>query len=166
MGVTSEEGIGSTFWFELPAVAALDAALDRAQDALQAAAGKRVLVAEDNEVNQLLARRILERLGCEVVLAVNGLEAVQRACSERFDLVLMDCQMPELDGLGATRAIRQWERREGRAPLSIIAVTASAFAEDVSRCLAAGMDAVLTKPFKPAQLAAYVQGPAAVLKAS
>jgi CheY-like chemotaxis protein len=157
--------VGSTFWFQLPAVVAIDVAPEAALAAPQlASAGKRVLVAEDNEVNQLLARRILERLGCEVVLAVNGLEAVQRVCTERFDLVLMDCQMPELDGLGATRAIREWEQREGRAPLTIIAVTASAFAEDVSRCLAAGMDSVLTKPFKPAHLAACVHGPVPELK--
>ena len=165
MGVTSEAGVGSTFWFQLPAVVALDVAPETAPAApALAVVGKRVLVAEDNEVNQVLSRRILERLGCEVVMAVNGLEAVQHACNEPFDLVLMDCQMPELDGLDATRAIRAWEQREGRAPLSIIALTASAFAEDVTRCLAAGMDAVLTKPFKPAQLAAFVQRPAPALK--
>jgi signal transduction histidine kinase/ActR/RegA family two-component response regulator len=164
IGVTSEVGVGSTFWFQLAAVVALEAAPESAPSPERVTAGKRVLVAEDNEVNQLLARRILERLGCEVVLAVNGLEAVQRACTERFDLVLMDCQMPELDGWGATRAIREWEQREGQAPLTIIAVTASAFPEDVSRCLAAGMDSVLTKPFKPAHLAAFVQGSASELK--
>ena len=161
MGVTSEPGVGSTFWFELPAVSALEPSVEPTtlHHLEHAALNKRVLVAEDNEVNQLLARRILERLGCEVVMVVNGLEAVEHACAEHFDFVLMDCQMPELDGMGATKAIRAWERAAGRGHLPIIALTASAFADDVSRCMAAGMDAVLTKPFKPAQLVALLRGP-------
>ena len=106
----------------------------------------------------MLTRRILERLGCEVVMAVNGLEAVARAREGGFDLILMDCQMPELDGVGATEEIRAWEQGAGRARIPIIALTASAFPQDVARCLAAGMDDVLTKPFKPAQLATLLSG--------
>ena len=161
MGVTSVPGEGSTFWFQLPSVETV-AEVPVAESRTIAGAlpvGKRVLVAEDNEVNQLLARRILERLGCEVVIAANGLEAVERAQTEAFDLILMDCQMPELDGLGATHAIRTWERQHSRPRLPIIALTASALVEDVARCLAAGMDDVLTKPFKPAQLLALIRAP-------
>ena len=160
MGVTSEAGVGSTFWFQLPAVAAVPVLTPEAGPVPASLPGsRRVLVAEDNEVNQMLARRILERLGCEVVMAVNGLEAVARAREGGFDLILMDCQMPELDGVAATQRIRAWEKREGRARLPIIALTASAFTEDAARCLAAGMDDVLTKPFKPAQLARVLSNP-------
>jgi signal transduction histidine kinase/ActR/RegA family two-component response regulator/PAS domain-containing protein len=160
MGVTSEVGVGSTFWFQLPAVDAVMPAASRvAQTAPISLLGKRVLVAEDNEVNQLLARRTLERLGCEVVMAVNGVEAVAHARAGGFDLILMDCQMPELDGIAATSAIRAWEREQALPRLPIIALTASAFVEEVARCMEAGMDDVLTKPFKLADLASLLSRP-------
>ncbi|MDP1824085.1 MAG: ATP-binding protein [Archangium sp.] len=165
IGVTSAPGVGSAFWFQLPAVVAIEPAQAVLAASARAVNGKRVLVAEDNEVNQMLSRRILERLGCEVVIAVNGVEAVERVRAEHFDLVLMDVQMPELDGLGATQAIRAWELCERRPLVPIIALTASAFPEEISQCLAAGMNAVLTKPFKPSHLATLISGDV-TLKAS
>ncbi|MFT3710240.1 MAG: ATP-binding protein [Archangium sp.] len=157
IGVSSVVDVGSTFWFELPCVEArvIDFAPRRTTQA-SSINGKRILVAEDNEVNQLLVRRILERLGCHMTLAKNGLEAIDFAKRDQFDFVLMDCQMPELDGIAATRRIREWEVAETRGRLKIIALTASAFADDVERCLEAGMDAVLTKPFKLADLEALL----------
>ena len=107
---------------------------------------RRILLAEDNEVNQLVAAAILTRrgLGCDIV--ANGrsaLEAIQRV---HYDLILMDCQMPEMDGFEATRQIRQWEQQAGRRRLPIVAVTANAVKGDRQRCLEAGMDGYVTKP--------------------
>jgi len=115
----------------------------------------RVLVAEDNAVNQLLAVRLLEKLGHVAVLAGNGQEAVEACERQAFDLVLMDVQMPVMDGLAATEAIRRREAlHPGRGRLPIMALTAFALGGDRERCLAAGMDDYLTKPIKPAELAA------------
>ncbi len=107
--------------------------------------GKRVLVAEDNAVNQKLAARMLEKLGCRVDIAANGKEAVQMVGAINYDLVLMDCQMPELDGYQATQQIRQIV--VGRH-LPIVAMTANAMEGDREKCLAAGMDDYVSKPMK------------------
>jgi signal transduction histidine kinase/DNA-binding response OmpR family regulator len=108
----------------------------------------RVLLAEDNEVNQQVARRVLASFGITTRIAVNGEDAVEQVRSGHFDLVLMDCQMPVMDGYAATEAIREWEQVEGRARTPIIAVTANAMSGDREKCLAAGMDDYLSKPFK------------------
>ncbi len=113
--------------------------------AQEGSAGKRVLVAEDNAVNQKLAARMLEKLGCRIDIAANGKEAVQMASAIDYDLVLMDCQMPELDGYAATREIRQVVTRRH---LPIIAMTANAMEGDREKCLAAGMDDYVSKPMK------------------
>ncbi|POA99324.1 hybrid sensor histidine kinase/response regulator [Chromobacterium sinusclupearum] len=105
----------------------------------------RVLLVEDNLVNQELAQAMLRNLGCEVELARNGEEALARCAQSRFDLVLMDCEMPVLDGWQTTRAIR--EREAGGERLTIIALTANAGAGDRERCLQTGMDDYLAKPF-------------------
>jgi two-component system, sensor histidine kinase and response regulator len=115
----------------------------------------RILVAEDNPVNQLVARTVLERQGHEVVLARNGVEAVQHTRAQSFDLVLMDVQMPEMDGLAATRAIRKAEDGTG-AHLPILGVTAHALKGDRERCLAAGMDGYVPKPIRPGPLFAAI----------
>ncbi|MFN8547739.1 MAG: response regulator [Candidatus Eisenbacteria bacterium] len=108
---------------------------------------RRVLLAEDNVVNQKLARILLERLGCEVAIAGNGHEAAAMAEQAEFDLVFMDCQMPELDGFAATDLIRQRYRESNRPHLPIIALTANALEGDRERCLVAGMDGYVSKPF-------------------
>jgi CheY-like chemotaxis protein len=115
----------------------------------------RVLLAEDNHVNQRLAQRMLERLGHESVVAANGLEVLRALEEETFDLVLMDIQMPELNGLQATAAIRAREQDDG-GHLPIIAVTAHALAEDRERFLAAGIDGYLAKPLRSASLEAAI----------
>lgn len=112
--------------------------------------GGRVLVAEDNPVNQKVAQRLLERLGYTVRVAADGAEAVRLSAGERFDGILMDMQMPVMDGLAATRVIR--DRESGGEHTPIIAVTANAFAGQFQSCLDSGMDDVLTKPLDPVRL--------------
>ena len=107
----------------------------------------RVLVAEDNPVNQAVARAMLEGAGCRVTVAANGRLAVEESLRQPFRLVLMDCQMPELDGFEATREIRLRESA-GTTRVPIVALTANAMVGDRTRCLAAGMDDYLSKPFK------------------
>jgi PAS domain S-box-containing protein len=124
--------------------------------------GLRVLLAEDNVVNQKVALRVLTTFGLQVKLAANGQEALSLVKAEPFDAVLMDCQMPVMDGYEATRAIRQWERATARTRMPIIAMTANALASDRMRCLAAGMDDHVAKPFKRevlgATLASWLPG--------
>jgi CheY-like chemotaxis protein len=110
----------------------------------------KVLLVEDNSVNQKVAQRFLERLGCSVVVADNGELGVRAYLSDSFDLVLMDLQMPVMDGFTATRRIRDAEGWRARTP--IIALTANAMTGQLERCLAAGMDGFLTKPLDVARL--------------
>jgi len=105
-----------------------------------------VLIVEDNLVNQKVARRLMERMGCSVDVAANGREGVQRWEERSYDLILMDCQMPEMDGYDATRAIRAREAGQRHTP--IVAVTANAMAADREKCFAAGMDAFVPKPIE------------------
>ncbi|MEZ4455852.1 MAG: response regulator, partial [Gemmatimonadales bacterium] len=114
----------------------------------------RVLVVDDNPVNQRVAARLTQDLGCIVEVAANGRDAIARASGGRFDLILMDCMMPEMDGYEATRAIRALESGH-RTP--VIAVTASAMPGDRERCLDAGMDDYLAKPIRSADLATVVR---------
>jgi two-component system sensor histidine kinase/response regulator len=115
--------------------------------------GARILLVDDNPVNQRVAQRILQKLGAEVTVADNGAEALERLAAARFDLALMDCQMPVMDGFSATKQIREREARAGGgARLPIIALTANVMSEDRESCLAAGMDAHLGKPIDPAEL--------------
>jgi signal transduction histidine kinase/CheY-like chemotaxis protein len=120
-------------------------------DAREPDANLRVLLAEDNPVNQRLAVRLLEKRGHKVVVAGNGLEALKALEEESFDLVLMDIQMPEMDGLEATAAIREKEKSTGLR-LAVVALTAHAMKGDREKCLEAGMDGYLTKPIRPQEL--------------
>jgi two-component system sensor histidine kinase/response regulator len=111
----------------------------------------RILVAEDNPVNQRLITRLLEKRGHRVVIAPDGKQAVLALAKEAFDLVFMDVQMPEMDGLEATGAIRQKEIASGEHQ-PIIALTAHAMKGDEGKCLSAGMDGYLSKPIHPQEL--------------
>jgi PAS domain S-box-containing protein len=154
VAMSSVEGEGSCFWFVLPLphVETEDGAIDletgdrrAAPHALPGLPRMRVLLAEDNVMNQRIAMRMLERLGCRVDLAANGREAVEMVTLMPYDAVLMDCNMPEMDGYEATMEIRRREAgRGGRVP--IIALTANAAATDREDCLRAGMDDYLAKP--------------------
>ena len=114
-----------------------------------------VLVVEDNRINQIVARRLMERHGCDVVLAASGREAVRALDLQSFDVVFMDIQMPEMDGLEVTREIRRHEQGTAKHQY-IVAMTAHAMAADRDRCLAAGMDDYLSKPVQPQQLKAVL----------
>ena len=114
--------------------------------------GLRVLLVEDNTVNQEVACAMLQQLGCEAEIAGNGRIALAAFVSKKFDVVLMDCHMPEMDGYQATQAIRNWEAVEQRPRMRIVALTANALEGDRERCLAAGMDDYVSKPFNLEQL--------------
>jgi two-component system, sensor histidine kinase and response regulator len=114
--------------------------------------GTRILLAEDNPVNQKLAMRLLQKLGAEVQIASNGIEALQALRESEFDAVLMDCQMPQMDGYEATRQLRAPEGRVKNPLIPVIALTAHALATDRTKCLAAGMNDYLTKPINPKHL--------------
>jgi signal transduction histidine kinase/CheY-like chemotaxis protein len=116
-----------------------------------------VLVVEDNETNRLMVRAMLELTNCDVVDADNGLQALERLRTQRFDVVLMDGQMPILDGFEAVRQWRDIEKAEGRPRTPVVALTAMAMAGDDARCTAAGMDDYLTKPFTVDRLTAVIR---------
>jgi CheY-like chemotaxis protein len=121
------------------------------QDAREPGSSLKVLLAEDNLVNQRLAVRLLEKRGHRVVVAANGIEALAALKKETFELIFMDVQMPEMDGMEATAAIREAEKGSGeRVP--VIALTAHAMKGDREKCLAVGMDGYLTKPIRPQEL--------------
>ncbi|MDQ3487481.1 MAG: ATP-binding protein [Acidobacteriota bacterium] len=137
--VTSKVGAGSRFAFTLPMPVAAGPA-----PSLVMPANARILVADDNAVNQKIAVIQLQKLGLQADVVGTGRDALDAVARERYDLVLMDCEMPDLDGFEATRAIREAEAGGRRIP--IVAMTANAGAEDRQRCLDAGMDDYLTKP--------------------
>ena len=161
-GAESTRGAGSTFWFTAtlgrlaPSTITSESALREFRSSQRLAAKSevrefsgRVLLAEDNPTNQFVLLKLLRDLGVSVDLAENGRDAVDLLRERPYDLVLMDVQMPEMDGLAATRAIRELPEREGTP---IVALTANAFTDDRERCLKAGMNGFLPKPIDPTLL--------------
>ena len=150
----STEGIGSCFTFKIP-FEAVENADGKPGDAVTMAPtarfNARVLLAEDNAINQRVATKQLEQIGCNVTVVPNGRDAIARVRAEQFDVVLMDCHMPDVDGFMATRAIRAEEALTG-VHLPIIALTAAAMPQDQQACAEAGMDDYLVKPIATKQL--------------
>ncbi|MGD0463953.1 MAG: response regulator [Tepidisphaeraceae bacterium] len=167
MGAESEEGNGSTSGFtaqlqrRLPNAAEAKSATQTAEESHANSSpldGMKVLLAEDHEIGQMVAVEILTRAGCQVTVVANGQEALEAVQRGGLDLVLMDCQMPTMDGLEATRRIRRHESESKQdAHLPIIALTASAIKGDRELCLAAGMDGYVTKPIEVAEVIATIQ---------
>jgi signal transduction histidine kinase/CheY-like chemotaxis protein len=158
--VESERGKGSAFYFTATfPLAASSGALQIPSQAEPVPPSQtrqlRLLLAEDNPVNQLLATRVLEKQGHQVVVVANGQEAVEISARDQFDAILMDVQMPVVDGLMATRQIREREERTG-THVPIIALTARAMDEDRGTCAAAGMDDFLSKPIRADELLALL----------
>ena len=134
------------------------------QSIRDAFAGRRVLVVEDNPVNQMVILGFLQRLGLEASMASSGQQALDLLCqpdAPHFDVVFMDCEMPQMDGFEATRRLRAWEQATGRPPLRVIALTAQALPGHREKCLAAGMDDYLSKPLLMGRLLEKLQPPGA-----
>jgi len=148
VGVNSAPGQGSTFWLRLPLTSSSEKRASEIRSThIATRFSGRVLLAEDNPVNQKVAVGALRKLGLEVDIAQNGLLALDLFRSNQYRMVFMDCQMPELDGFAATRQIREWEQRESRPNTPVVALAAHAMIGDRERCLAVGMNDYLVKPF-------------------
>ncbi|MBL8348923.1 MAG: response regulator, partial [Burkholderiaceae bacterium] len=180
VSVASTPGQGSVFTLALPLPVAAGKAADAAAPAATAAEraatgtpapaasdpGGSVMLAEDNEVNVYLFDAMLAGAGLRIDVATDGPTALRMACAGRYDMIFMDVQMPGMDGLSVTRALRRHEAACGFAPTPVIALTANAFAEDLQASLDAGCDMHLPKPFSRAQLLAAVARFAPVRPAS
>lgn len=168
VGIQSEENKGSRFWFRVKLEVFEDSLLTHQAEQEPSKANMshkgtnsasvrlegRVLLVEDNKTNQLVATTLLKKLGLDISVADNGQIAMEKVmtATQPFNAILMDVQMPVLDGIGATQGIRSWEAEMGFIPVPIIALTAGAFLEDKEQCLAAGMSDYLTKPLNANEL--------------
>lgn len=161
LGVDSEEGRGSTFWFSADFAIAeqqADKADEKSGDESELTLDAKILLVEDNPINQMVASKMLEKFGLKPELANNGIEALEKLKQQAFDLVLMDCQMPEMDGFEATREIRQRAVMAiGDKPLPVVAMTANVMSGDRERCLEVGMDDYIGKPVKRDKLEAVLR---------
>jgi signal transduction histidine kinase/CheY-like chemotaxis protein len=160
IGLESAVGVGSTFWFVVTFAKGVVVYDTCSESSLITEARKeelvnyiseqqydsRILLVEDNQTNQRVATAILKKMGLKADIAKNGAEAVDRYKKEKYDIVLMDCQMPVMDGYDATRAIRAYEKENGFAHIAIVAMTANNMKGDQDRCLDAGMDDHVSKP--------------------
>ena len=159
MGVQSRPGAGSTFWFTVRVTQAQATApaplmdLPPARDSLDPLRGAHILLVEDNDMNQIIASEILADAGCEVDVAADGSLALEKLRGRRYDVVLMDMQMPVMDGVTATREIRRDPRFDA---MPVIAMTANAMEQDRRACSAAGMNAFVSKPFDAEEFLAVV----------
>jgi len=150
LGFISSEGAGSTFWIEISAPDAPEPVAESAPAAAAGLEGLKILLAEDNPTNRMIAVRILEGMGASVQTAEDGLEALKAVSAQRFDLVLMDVQMPRMGGVEATRRIRATDGPQAAIP--IIALTADTLAHQRKGYVAAGMDGLVAKPMSPVAL--------------
>ena len=161
IGVRSSEGKGSTFWFT--AIFKGAEIMNLSEELVKEISDPdqlklKILIAEDNVINQKVCVLNIKKLGHEVVAVNNGIEAVNSFAKMNFDLILMDIQMPGMDGLKATEAIRKIEQENGvEKRIPIIATTANLFKEDVKRFMENGMDDHLGKPFKPSELEMIIE---------
>jgi CheY-like chemotaxis protein/anti-sigma regulatory factor (Ser/Thr protein kinase) len=161
LGVDSVEGKGSAFWFTASFQCVDEALASTEQPVIERRPlqlNSKVLLVEDNPINQMVAQKMLEKVGLKARLANNGLEALQCLHDEKFDLVLMDCQMPEMDGFDATREIRKLDIKAlNQQPLPVVAMTANVMSGDRERCLEVGMDDYIGKPVQREQLESILQ---------
>jgi len=164
ISLMSEIGKGSQFCARIPlqvAAAEVAAAGENDPGGIEfKAVGEyrpRVLVVEDNPVNQMISKAMLERMQCEVVMTADGAEAIHAYQTQPFNLILMDCNMPVMDGFEATRRIRSLEQQQNKPPIPIVALTAHAFEHIRNECFDAGMNAHLSKPFSYEQLEKVLQ---------
>ncbi|MEM1181652.1 MAG: ATP-binding protein, partial [Acidobacteriota bacterium] len=157
IGVDSRRGHGSTFWLELPLGAPTEGSRRQPPTPIRAGelSGRKLLVVEDDEVNRLVTSAKLESLGAAVETASDGRRALERLATERFDLVLMDCQIPELDGYQTTEELRRSQGPNASVP--VVALTAHAHPDERTRCLEAGMNDFLTKPVETDELYSTLQ---------
>ena len=154
VGFESREGEGSTFWLEISAQPAAKAPALQSRDPSEMLAGLSLLVVEDNPTNRLVASKILESLGATVATAADGIEGLLAVQERAYDLVLMDIQMPRMDGVEATRRIRALDSPTARIP--IVALTANVMSHQREAYLAAGMNGVVAKPVSPPGLVAEI----------
>jgi CheY-like chemotaxis protein/two-component sensor histidine kinase len=161
LGVDSEEHQGSVFWFTANFQIAnkspqAERVVTSNNESLHFDA--KVLLVEDNPINQMVAQKMLEKVGLKPVLANNGVEALKQLNEQSFDLVLMDCQMPEMDGFDATREIRKLDLRTlNSRPVPVVAMTANVMSGDRERCLEVGMDDYIGKPVQRDQLTSVIK---------
>ncbi len=173
IGLKSLPGKGSIFWFTawlsqqcdteknvtkpLPSLASRNISDEAvAETKAQLTQDTYILVVDDNEINQMVAEGILSKLGCQIHTAANGETAIEKLAENKYSMILMDCQMPVMDGFEATRAIREMASVKNNYNLPIIAMTANAIQGDREKCLAAGMDDYISKPLTPHDLVAIV----------
>lgn len=160
ISVASELGTGSCFTFELSLLdgnlkensLSSEHPITKIAKNESSFSGHKILLVEDNEVNQLVAKYMLEQMGLRVDICVNGIEAIDQLKQNSYELILMDCQMPEMDGYEATLRVRRGEAGDGHANIPIIALTANAMKGDRERCLEVGMNEHVAKPFEESSL--------------